>query len=68
MTIQRTDTEVIITLPANVNIDGIQRLVDLLTYREISAKSQVPQEQVDQLASEINKSWWAQNAHRFSKP
>ncbi len=68
MTIQRTDTEVIITLPATVNVDGLQRVLNLLSYQEISTKSQVSQDQVDEMASEINKNWWLRNANRFGKP
>lgn len=68
MNIQRTDNELIIRLPTTVNIDGIQRLLDLLTYQEIAAKSHVSQKQVDELASEINKSWWERNANRFTNP
>lgn len=68
MTIQRTDTEVIITLPATVNVDSLQRVLNLLRYQEISVKSQVSQDQVDALASEVNKNWWVRNADRFSKP
>lgn len=68
MNIQRTDNELIIRLPNNVNIDSIQRLINLLMYQEIAAKSQAIQEQADALASEANKDWWGRNASRFSKP
>ncbi|MCY7349058.1 MAG: hypothetical protein LH606_00085 [Cytophagaceae bacterium] len=64
MTIQRTDSEVIITLPATVNLDSLQRVLNLLSYQETSFKSQISQEQVDKLASDVNKNWWGRNAER----
>lgn len=68
MTIQRTESELIITLSSSVNVDSIQRLINLLTYQEIAAKSRALQEQADALASEANKDWWERNASRFNKP
>jgi hypothetical protein len=65
MTIQRTDTEILITLPASINIDGLQRLLDYLLYKEATKDSQAKQEDVDVLAREVNKEWWANNNHRF---
>jgi hypothetical protein len=65
MTIQRTDTEILITLPASINIDGLQRLLDYLLYKEATKDSQAQQHDVDVLAREVNKEWWANNNHRF---
>jgi hypothetical protein len=65
MTIQRTDTEILITLPASINIDGLQRLLDYLLYKEATKDSQAKQEDVNKLAREVNKEWWANNNHRF---
>ena len=65
MTIQRTDTEILITLPASVNTDGLQRLLDYLLYKEATKDSQAKQDEVDVLAKEVNKEWWANNQHRF---
>jgi hypothetical protein len=65
MTIQRTETEILITLPASINIDGLQRLLDYLLYKEATKDSQAKQADVDVLAREVNKEWWANNSHRF---
>ena len=65
MTIQRTDTEILITLPASINIDGLQRLLDYLLYKEATKDSQAKQDDVDVLARQVNKEWWAKNHHRF---
>ena len=65
MTIQRTDTEILITLPASINTDGLQRLLDYSLCKEATKDNQAKQEAVDVLAREVNKEWWANNQHRF---
>ena len=67
MTIERTSKEVIIRLPSYVNTDGLQRLVDYLTYKEATTKSKAKQADVDALAKEVKKGWWTKNRSRFIK-
>lgn len=67
MVIERTNEEIIIRLPSYVNTEGLQRLVDFLVYKEATSKSQAKQEDVDQLATEIKKGWWAKNRSRLTK-
>ncbi len=67
MIIERTSKEVIIRLPSYVNTDGLQRLVDYLTYKEATAKSKAKQSDVDALAKEAKAGWWANNRSRLIK-
>lgn len=67
MLIERTNTEVIIRLPAYVDTNGLQRLVDYLTYKEATAKSKAKQADVDALANEVKAGWWAKNRNRLVK-
>ncbi len=67
MTIERSNSEIIIRIPGNVDTDGLQRLINFLTYREVTAESKATQEDVDQLAKEVNKRWWEENKDRFLK-
>jgi predicted trehalose synthase len=67
MLIERTNKEIIIKLPSSVDITGLQRLVDYLTYKEATAKSKAKQEDVDKLAKEVKKGWWNKNRNRFVK-
>jgi hypothetical protein len=67
MVIERTSKEVIIRLPSYVSTDGLQRLVDYLTYKEATAKSKAKQSDVDALASEVKQGWWTKNRSRFVK-
>jgi hypothetical protein len=67
MVIERTNKEVIIRLPSYEDTKGLQRLVDYLTYKEATAKSKAKQSDVDALAKEVKKGWWANNRSRFVK-
>lgn len=67
MLIERTATEVIIRLPAYVETDGLQQLVDYLSYKEATARSKAKQAEVDKLAKDVKKGWWAENKERVLK-
>jgi hypothetical protein len=67
MVIERTKDEVIIRLPANVDTEGLQKLVNLLSYKEATAKSTAIQSDVDKLAKEVKKGWWAKNGNKYIK-
>jgi len=67
MLIERTKNEVIIRLPSYVDTEGLQRLVDYLSYKEVLSKSKAKQSDVDKLAKEVKKGWWKKNRNRFIK-
>ena len=65
MIIERTTDEIIIRLPAYVDIKGLQQLVDYLTYKEATAKSKATQSDVDNLVKEVKEGWWEKNKSRL---
>ena len=67
MLIERTKNEVIIRLPSYVDTEGLQRLVDYLSYKEVTSSSKAKQSDVDKLAKEVKKGWWTKNRSRFIK-
>lgn len=67
MVIERTNKEIIIRLPLCIDTEGLQRLVDYLTYKEATAKSKARQSDVDTLAKEVKKGWWTKNRNRLIK-
>ena len=67
MVIERTSKEEIIRLPAYVDTEGLQSLIDFLTYKEATAKSKVKQSDVDQLAKDVKKGWWSENRGKLVK-
>lgn len=67
MDIQRTDSEILLRLPANVDTLGLQRMIDYLKYKEATAENQADQAEIDKLAKESKTNWWKENKHRFVK-
>lgn len=67
MKIERTDKEIIIRLPASVDVEELQDFVDYIRYKEITSKFQIDQSEVDKLANGINESWWSKNKAKFIK-
>lgn len=68
MVIERTnDNQIIITVSSGVDSFGLQRIIDYLKYLEATAKSKAKQSDVNNLADEVNASWWAKNRKRFIK-
>ena len=67
MLIERTNKEIIIRLPSNVDTEGLQRLIDFLTYKESTSKSKAKQSEVDKLAKEAKKGWWKRNRSKLIK-
>ena len=68
MIIEKTPTEVIIRLPANVSVEGVERLLDYLTYQETIAGSLATPDQIDALAADVNRQWWERNKDRLLRP
>lgn len=67
MVIERTNKEIIFRLPVDIDVSGLQRIVNYLKYKEAIKKSQGTEAQADDLADESKKRWWAENKSRFIK-
>ena len=65
MVIERNSNEVIVRLSNNIPWEDLQLMLSFIKYREKVATSRANQEDIDAIASEINKNWWAENKHRF---
>ncbi|NJL77247.1 MAG: hypothetical protein HC892_21740 [Saprospiraceae bacterium] len=67
MTVKQTPNSIVVTLPTttDINIEEIQRFLKYLRYKELVAKSKATQNDIDELARAVNKSWWQKNKHRF---
>lgn len=65
MTIERTAEEIIVRLPSSMDIEEILRFLNYLKYKEIAQKSRATQEDADQLAKAVNKSWWEKNKDKY---
>jgi hypothetical protein len=67
MVIERTAGEFVIRFPFTANTERMQDMIDYLRYKELTANYSVVQSEVDNLAREINRNWWKQNAAKFEK-
>ena len=65
MTIQRQGGEIIIRIADNIDIESLQRLINYLTYNELTSKSKATQKDIDELSTRVNKNWWEKNKDRF---
>lgn len=58
MIIERTNNEVIFRLPAEINIDFLQSMSDIFTYKELTKNFKVKQNEVDDLVKDIKVGRW----------
>jgi hypothetical protein len=65
MIIEKRKKEIIIRLPSTIDMTGLQRFVDFLTYKEATDNSIAKQSDVDALAKEVKKGWWSANKSRL---
>jgi len=67
MVLERTANEVIIRLPANIDWEDLELMIRFIKYKQNVSKSKATQEEIDQLARDVNKQRWEENKHRFLK-
>jgi len=58
MILERTKNEILVRLPANVDLTELQNMLDFLQYKELTAESKAKQSDVDDLSEAVNKSIW----------
>lgn len=60
MIIKRTSrNKLAITISSDFENDGLQRLIDYVKYLEATTKSKAKQSDIDKLAEEVDRKWWA---------
>jgi len=58
MILERTKDEILIRLPANIDVSELQTMLDYLQYLELTANSSATDKDVESLAESANKSMW----------
>jgi len=56
MILERTNTEILVRLPLNVDLTELQNMIDYLRYKELTADSKAKQVDVNLLAKTANSS------------
>lgn len=67
MLVERTKNEVIIRLPASVDIEDLQDFLNYARYKELTGDFKIEQKEVDKLADQVNTKWWAKNRSTLIK-
>lgn len=68
MVIARENNEIIIKIPDAdqvIDVADLQYLIEFIRYRKIVSQSEAKQEDIDELAREVNSGWWTLNKKRF---
>ncbi|MDD3788981.1 MAG: hypothetical protein PHO94_09870 [Petrimonas sp.] len=58
MILERTKNEILVRLPAYVDLAELQNILDFLKYKENTAKSKATQKDVNELSELANSSIW----------
>jgi hypothetical protein len=58
MILERTNNEILVRLPAYVDLSELQNMLDYLDYKEQTAKSKADQKDVDELSEKVNQNIW----------
>lgn len=67
MVIERTDSEIIIKIPALTDVEDIQQLMDYLKFRSINSRSLAAQSGIDALVEVVKKGRWAKRRQQLVK-
>ncbi|MEI6436588.1 MAG: hypothetical protein WCP32_17310 [Bacteroidota bacterium] len=54
MILERTKDEILVRLPAYVDLTELQNMLDYLQYKELTAKTKAKQSDVDELSKAVN--------------
>lgn len=58
MILERTKNEILIRLPANIELSRLQTILDYLEYLELTSKSSGKESEIIELSQDANKSMW----------
>lgn len=65
MTLERTDNEILIRLPGNIDFSYLEDFLNYLNVKAILAKSEASEADIAALAKEVKSDWWAKNKSQF---
>ncbi len=64
---QKADNQWLLTFSGSLGQEQLQSLINFAKYLEATANSKATASQANQLAEEVNESWWEKNKDRFLK-
>lgn len=67
MVIEKTNNEILLRLPANMDVEVLQKIVNFLKYKEAVKNSQATEKETNSLAEESKRNWWNENKAKYIK-
>jgi hypothetical protein len=58
MILERTKDEILVRLPANLDVTELQNMLDYFDYKEKTTKSKATQKDIEELSETVNKNIW----------
>lgn len=58
MVLERTKDEIVIRIPASVDLTELQNMLDYLRYKEIAEESVAKQTDAEELSRMVNEAMW----------
>jgi hypothetical protein len=65
MSIERINNEFLIKIPSSVDIGILQQFLDYVRVKTIASQSNALDEDILQIADDINRNWWIENKQHF---
>ena len=65
MSIERINNEFLIKIPASVDMGILQQFLDYVRVKTIASQSTASDDDILQIADDINKNWWVENKHHL---
>jgi len=65
MSIERINNEFLIKIPASVDIGILQQFLDYVRVKTIASQSIASDDDILQIADDINRNWWVENKQNF---
>ena len=61
------NNEIILKIPADFDVLGLQRIINYLKYKEIIKKSEATEEFIAKISEESKSNWWKENKEKYIK-
>lgn len=58
MIVERTNNEILVRLPASLDLSELQSVLGFIKFKEVASHSKAKQKSVDKLLEEVNQSIW----------
>jgi thioredoxin-related protein len=67
MILEKKNNEIILRLPASMDITVLQKIINYVKYKESIKNSQATEKQINELAEESKMTWWKENKSKYIK-